>query len=530
MNSKKPVANWISTTLADNIEIKHGYAFKSTFFTDKETDNILLTPGNVEIGGGFKSLKFKYYNGPILEEFVFNKGDIFVAMTDLSKNGDILGYPAKIPCIKGKKFLHNQRLGKVIFKDGSVIAPNYLYWIMRTREYRHHVLSSASGTTVKHTSPDRILSYSLKVPKIPEQILISKILDDLEEKITLNTKINRVLEEIAQAIFKHWFIDFEFPVVLTYPDYIPEETKKELMKYGYKSFGGLPVPEPGKFFVYALECEDGSIYIGKTDFLLRCWHEHVTGKGSEHTRNHKPIRFVYWEKVNSQKEALERERWLKTDLGGKWLEREISNSPMNQGGEMQPSTLGLIPKGFRVGKLSDISTVIMGQSPPGSTYNEEGVGAPFYQGNKDFGFRFPHPRVYCTQPTRFAKKNDILISVRAPIGSLNITPETCAIGRGIAVLRNKSHYGFLYYLLMTKRQFWETLSGEGTVFGSLKKTDLVEMQIVVPNEILIMKFNRIVKPLDELISKKTKEIEKLSELRDILLPKLMSGEIRVPMD
>jgi len=432
MNSKKPVANWISTTLADNIEIKHGYAFKSTFFTDKETDNILLTPGNVEIGGGFKSLKFKYYNGPILEEFVFNKGDIFVAMTDLSKNGDILGYPAKIPCIKGKKFLHNQRLGKVIFKDGSVIAPNYLYWIMRTREYRHHVLSSASGTTVKHTSPDRILSYSLKVPKIPEQILISKILDDLEEKITLNTKINRVLEEIAQAIFKHWFIDFEFPVVLTYPDYIPEETKKELMKYGYKSFGGLPAPEPGKFFVYALECEDGSIYIGQTDFLLQSWHEHVTGKGSEHTRNHKPVRFVYWEKVNSQNEALEREKWLKTDLGRKWLEREISNSPMNQGGEMQPSTLGLIPKGFRVGKLSDISTVIMGQSPPGSTYNEEGVGAPFYQGNKDFGFRFPHPRVYCTQPTRFAKKNDILISVRAPIGSLNITPETCAIGRGIA--------------------------------------------------------------------------------------------------
>lgn len=89
----------------------------------------------------------------------------------------------------------------------------------------------------------------------------------------------------------------------------------------------------------------------------------------------------------------------------------------------------------------------MGQSPPGETYNEIGDGLPFYQGISDFGFRFPGRRVYCTAPTRFAEEGDVLLSVRAPVGSLNVAEERCAIWRGVAGLRLKGKQsGYLYYL------------------------------------------------------------------------------------
>jgi type I restriction enzyme S subunit len=80
----------------------------------------------------------------------------------------------------------------------------------------------------------------------------------------------------------------------------------------------------------------------------------------------------------------------------------------------------------------------MGQSPPGNTYNEADVGLPFYQGRADFGFRYPKRRVFCTAPTRAAKAGDTLISVRAPVGDINMTAEDCAIGRGVAAARHKT--------------------------------------------------------------------------------------------
>jgi len=104
---------------------------------------------------------------------------------------------------------------------------------------------------------------------------------------------------------------------------------------------------------------------------------------------------------------------------------------------MQDSELGEVPEGWGVGTLGDLCDINMGQSPPGTTYNEIGDGLPFYQGITDFGFRFPSRRVYCTAPTRFAEEGDVLLSVRAPVGSLNVADERCAIGRGVAALRLK---------------------------------------------------------------------------------------------
>lgn len=140
-----------------------------------------------------------------------------------------------------------------------------------------------------------------------------------------------------------------------------------------------------------------------------------------------------------------------------------------------------IPKGWSAGQLSDIANITMGQSPSGDTYNENGSGTIFYQGCTDFGTRFPVPRVYTSAPTRFAKAGDILMSVRAPVGTLNIAMEDCCIGRGLAALNSK--FGSQLHLLYTLsgfKQLFDVMDGNGTTFGSITKDTLFEMKVVIP--------------------------------------------------
>lgn len=133
-------------------------------------------------------------------------------------------------------------------------------------------------------------------------------------------------------------------------------------------------------------------------------------------------------------------------------------------------------------KLKETATIIMGQSPPGSSYNKFGDGLPFYQGVKDFGRRFPIKRVYCNKPKKIANKDDILFSVRAPIGRINIATEKCAIGRGLAIIRSHEKYDsfFIENLLTFLEQKWNNLEGGGTVFGNAKRDDLELLAIPWP--------------------------------------------------
>jgi type I restriction enzyme, S subunit len=104
---------WFPTTLGECIDVKHGFAFKGEFIHEEPYGDILLTPGNFAIDGGFKGDKFKYYSGPEVPEFILRQGDLLVSMTDLSKDGDTLGYPALIPKSQdGRRFLHISDLGK----------------------------------------------------------------------------------------------------------------------------------------------------------------------------------------------------------------------------------------------------------------------------------------------------------------------------------------------------------------------------------------------------------------------------------
>ncbi len=130
-------------------------------------------------------------------------------MTDLSRMGDTLGYSALVPYNDKRRYLHNQRIGLVEFLQEEEISPLFIYWLFRNMDYQNYIVSNASGTTVKHTSPKTIKSYTFKMPPIDEQKAIAATLSCLDDKIELNNQINKTLEEMAQAIFKSWFVDFE---------------------------------------------------------------------------------------------------------------------------------------------------------------------------------------------------------------------------------------------------------------------------------------------------------------------------------
>jgi len=201
----------------------------------------------------------------------------------------------------------------------------------------------------------------------------------------------------------------------------------------------------------------------------------------------------------------------------------------SSGGKIINSSFGKLPFNWELGSLGDICEITMGQSPPGETYNEEGAGVPFFQGIRDFGFRFPSKRVYCTAATRFAEQGDVLLSVRAPVGSLNVADERCAIGRGISAIRLKEKQnGFLYYLLMATRSDWNRYGDKGSVFGSITKHDVHDFKIIKPPKDLRDKFGKLVEPLDAKILLNNVQSRNLAAVRDSLLPKLMSGKIKVP--
>ncbi len=183
---------------------------------------------------------------------------------------------------------------------------------------------------------------------------------------------------------------------------------------------------------------------------------------------------------------------------------------------------------WKKGSLSDIAVITMGQSPKGDTFNEAGEGAVFYQGRTDFGFRFPTRRLYTTEPKRIALYGDTLISVRAPVGDLNVAYEDCCIGRGLAAVHSKdNHQSFVLYTLFALNKQLNIFNGEGTVFGSINKESLNSMGITIPPIELINKFESIAKPIDRAILNNYKEICRLQAIRDTLLPKLMCGEIDV---
>ena len=167
--------------------------------------------------------------------------------------------------------------------------------------------------------------------------------------------------------------------------------------------------------------------------------------------------------------------------------------------------------------LSNLSAITMGQSPAGNTLNEKD-GVIIYQGRTDFGFRYPTVRLFTTDPKRMANTGDILLSVRAPVGDVNIAAEDCCIGRGIAAISSE-YNSFVYYSILNQKSDFDIYNNSGTIFGSINRDALSAFKIPAANIALIEKFESVASEMDKIIHNNTLEIYKLRALKQVYLHK-----------
>ena len=310
----------------------------------------------------------------------------------------------------------------------------FLYYYFNSPSGLHSLDSIRRQVAVAGITGSDLARLVIPLPSLPEQRAIAHVLGTLDDKIELNRRMNETLEQMARALFKSWFVDFD-----------PVRAKMEGRWSPGQSLPGLPA----------------------------------------HLYDLFPSRLV-------------------------------------------PSELGPIPAGWEVKSLGECFDLTMGQSPPGSTYNYDDDGLSFFQGSMDFGARYPENRRYCTAPTRVAERDDTLVSVRAPVGDINMAWEKCCIGRGVAALRHKSDSrSFSYYAVRNMRQELEQYEHTGTVFGAINKRQFESLRTIEPDPKIVDAFELCVRPLDNKIRSSVAESRALATQRDALLPKLVSGEVRV---
>jgi type I restriction enzyme S subunit len=287
---------------------------------------------------------------------------------------------------------------------------HFLYYLSLSPDFRETAILSMTGSSGRQrVQTDVVKEHLFYIPSLPEQCAIASVLSSLDDKIDLLHRQNKTLEQMAEALFRQWFL----------PAGASAQTSVE-------------------------------------------------------------------------------------EASDEW----------------------------KVGKLGDEFDFTMGASPPGKSYNENGEGIPMYQGNADFGFRFPKNRIFTTEPKRFAEKYDTLISVRAPVGEQNMANERCCIGRGVSAFRYKhdnSFYTYTYYKMKSLMDDIKQFNETGTVFGSISKSDFENIEISIPRKLIVNRFQNEAKPIDDKIILNTSQIRTLEKLRDTLLPKLMSGEVQVEL-
>jgi type I restriction enzyme S subunit len=346
------------------------------------------------------------------------KNTILLAMigATVGKLG-ILGRPASC----------NQNSAALIVDDKVADYRFLFYTLLANRE---KLIGLAAGGAQAILSGRNIKQIEFLFPDLRTQAVIGTTLAVLDEKIQINNRLSKTLEDISQTIFKSWFIDFD-PVKA-------------------KMAGEKPV--------------------GMDDATAALFPD-----------------------------------------------------------SMKDSELGLIPRGWLVDEFGSVCNLLMGQSPPGDTYNDYGAGLPFYQGKTDFGARFPKRRVYCSSGNRVASAGETLISVRAPVGDLNQATEKCVIGRGVASALHKSRsQSYSFSLLTSLQPKLAYYNGEGTVFGAINKLDFQSMKVVEPSKSVLTEFDQLTSPINIQIRTLFLQTEVLAALRDSLLPRLISGELQIP--
>ena len=366
----------------------------------------------------------------------FPEKDLGKVGEKISKPGDVVftskGTVGRLAFVRDTtpRFVYAPQLCYWRTLDSDLIDGRWLYYWMCGQEFGQQVYVVKGQTDMAdYVSLRDQRAMEITLSSITEQRAIAGTLGTLDDKIEHNRKMAQELEQLAQAIFQAWFVDFE-----------PVKAKAS----GDTSFPSMP----------------------------------------QDVFDTLPSRFV-----NSE--------------------------------------IGPVPEGWEVKPLGEYTQLTMGQSPPSEFYNESGEGLPFHQGVTNYGFRFPTHRVYCTTTPRIAEPHDVLLSVRAPVGRINVADRRLILGRGLAGLRHRSNRQSL--LLQQLRHVFseEDAIGDGTIYKAVTKQFLEEMPLLSPSRQVQEVFEDLACPFDNLVAACEAESRKLIEIRDLLLPKLMSGEVRV---
>jgi type I restriction enzyme S subunit len=361
----------------------------------------IVTPGRRYISSNIK----RVYKGGGAK---FQAGDtLFARITPCLENGKITqfsGANGEIGFGSTEFFIFRHKEG---FSD-----PGYVFYLASSDILRKPDEKSMSGASGRQRADiASIKDLEIPAPPLPTQRKIASILSAYDDLIENNTRRIKILEEMAQALYREWFVKFRFP-----------------------------------------------------------GHEKV---------------------------------------------------------KMVESELGMVPEGWEIKKLIDVCNILMGQSPKSEFYNDTGEGLPFHQGVTDFGDRFPSDRMYCTVQNRLAEAGDILFSVRAPVGRINISDKKIVIGRGLCAIRNKSGYQRFVFQQLKEKFKEEDSMGGGTIFKSVTKDDMQGIKFLVPSEVLLKSFEEIMAPIFAELKNLTLKNTNLRRTRDLLLPKLISGEVDV---
>jgi type I restriction enzyme S subunit len=450
---------WEEKALRELFDVKHGFAFKGKHFVEEPTDFIVTTPGNFTIGGGFQNNKPKYYNGPIPDGYVLAPGDVIVTMTDLSKASDTLGNAALVPD-DGNTWLHNQRIGLLEFPNRQAADQKFTCYLLRSNEYRSWIIGSATGTTVKHTSPSRITEFSCALPPLPEQKAIAHVLGSLDDKIELNRRMNETLEGMAQAMFKSWFVDFD-PVI------------------DNALAAGNPIPEP---LAQRAETRRQAI---------------ANGTANRETAQAFPASFRFTEELG----------WIPEGWEVQALELQIEFIVDNRG--KTPPTSDYIAGNFPLVEVNAIRGkdrfADLGQI-------KKYVDSTTYKS----WFRKGHPKEY-----------DVLLSTVGSIGEISMVGnEAYCIAQNVVSLRSKNSGLYLYELLKHHKRELINLN-ISSVQPSIKIPHLMGMPVISEHGAEQL-FHSKVSAFNSKIESGRKENRTLEKLRNVLLPKLISGELRIP--
>ena len=413
------MTEWRQTQLGEALDVRHGFAFKGEYFRDSG-ELIVMTPGNFHDKGGFKpkSGKEKYYDGPVPEGYLLNSGDVVVAMTEQTPG--LLGSTATIP--ENRRYLHNQRLGLLRVTDPDKLDLRFCYHLLNAPAVRHQIQATATGSKVRHTAPERIRAVQVAVPDLRTQQTAGGILDAVDGLIENSRRRIELLEQMAQAIYREWFVRFRYP--------------------------------------------------GRADVAL------------------------------------------------------------------VDSPLGPIPEGWQVTTCGDVMTVLGGGTPSKKepSYWDHGT-VPWFTPSDLTRSRTRYasqPALRITQEglrnssARLFRAGSVLMTSRATLGVLSVSTTDASCNQGFIVIPPNDRWppSFIYEWLDHHADELEML-GTGATFKEITKGAFKRFPFLMPTPDVVKAFDNAVAPIEGEIRVLEESRRTLEAVRDLLLPKLVTGELDV---